>query len=131
LIVDTSALVAILFREEGFARLLERLGEGPRPGIGPPTLLEARIVLSARMGPAGSTLLARLVDSSSLETIPYTEDHADAALEAFLRFGKGRHPAALNFGDCMSYATARVAREPLLCVGGDFAQTDLELVPLR
>ena len=62
--------------------------------------------------------------------VPFGADHWRVAAQAFARFGRGRHPAALNYGDCLSYASARVAGAPLLCVGGDFAQTDLELVPL-
>jgi ribonuclease VapC len=129
-IVDTSALVSIVLAEPGHEQLPDRLGQGTRAGIGAPTLLETRIVLGARLGPSASTLLARLVQSSDMEVIPFTAEHTDVALNAFLRYGKGRHPAALNFGDCISYAVARLAREPLLCIGEDFARTDLELVAL-
>lgn len=63
--------------------------------------------------------------ASDTEVIPFTEDHGRSALRAYMKFGKGRHPAALNFGDCLSYATAFVARQPLLFVGGDFSKTDI------
>ena len=65
-----------------------------------------------------------------VDVVPFQADRWRVAAQAFARFGRGRHPAALNYGDCLSYASARVAGAPLLCVGGDFAQTDLELVPL-
>jgi ribonuclease VapC len=83
--------------------------------------------MSSRAGPRGRTLLARLVQEAGLAVIPFTEPHAATAVDAFLRFGRGRHPAALNFGDCMMYATAFLADEPLLCVGDDFDQTDLRI----
>lgn len=76
---------------------------------------------------AGRTLLGRLLDELGAETLPFRTDHWPVALDAFLRFGKGRHPAALNFGDCMTYAVAHLADELLLCVGDDFRQTDLAL----
>ncbi len=68
------------------------------------------------------------MEEAGVTVIPFTNAHNTAALDAYLRYGKGRHPAALNFGDCMTYATARLAGAPLLCVGEDFAQTDLALV---
>ena len=87
-------------------------------------------MLTARFGPRGKTALARFLQENSIQTVAFDEAHASAALDAFSRFGEGRHPAALNFGDCCSYAVAWVAGEPLLCVGGDFAKTDLLLVSL-
>jgi len=99
----------------------------PSAGIGAPTLVETGIVLASRLGVAGRTLLARAVDELALVPIPFGEEHWPVALEAYLRFGRGRHPAGLNFGDCLTYAIARLAGEPLLCLGGDFAKTDLAL----
>ena len=86
------------------------------------------MVLIARFGTRGKTALARFLQENGVDVLPFGDTHVGIALDAFSRFGKGRHPAALNFGDCCSYATATVAREPLLCVGDDFSQTDLELV---
>jgi ribonuclease VapC len=126
-IVDSSALVALLLREPECDRLLDSLATEATPGIGAPTLTEAGIVLTARLGVAGRTLLSRLIHETGVVTIPFDEAHWPVAIAAFARFGKGRHAAALNFGDCLTYAVARVAGEPLLCVGDDFAQTDLEL----
>lgn len=127
MILDSSAVVAILFREAGFERLLEALSEAPTVSVGAATLVETGIVVSARLRGDGRGLLARFVQECGVATVPFTEAHFASAVEAWLRFGKGRHPAALNFGDCLSYALAKVAGEPLLCVGNDFALTDIRL----
>jgi len=126
-IVDSSAIVAIVMREPGFEALVERLTSDPYPAIGTPTLTETAIVLSARLGRDARTLLSRFVSEAAIEVVPFGEAHFSVAVEAWLRFGKGHHPAALNFGDCMSYAVAELAGTSLLCVGEDFAKTDLTL----
>jgi ribonuclease VapC len=126
-IVDSSAVVAILLREPGHEPLLERLATEPAAAIGSPTLAETGMVLTARLGAAGTTLLARFVHEAGLVVVPFADEHWVAAVDAFRRFGKGRHPAGLNFGDCLTYATANLAGEPLLCLGEDFAKTDLAL----
>ncbi len=128
MIVDSSAVVAVLLREPGHEPLLEQLGAAARSGIGAPTAVESGIVLTARLGIPGKTLLARFIDEAGMAVIPVTGEHWPLAVGAFVRYGKGRHPAALNFGDCLTYAVAAVAGEPLLCVGDDFARTDLRLV---
>lgn len=94
--------------------------------IGAPTLFETGIVVVRQSGDSGRTAVAAFRAALDLVVIPFGESHWEAAARAFLRFGKGRHPAALNFGDCMTYATARVADRPLLFIGNDFAQTDIE-----
>ena len=127
MILDTSAVVAIALREPGFEELKEKLARDPAVGIGVPTLTETGIVLSARMRQDARGLLARFMQVASIATIPFGDVHYAAAVEAWLRYGKGRHPAALNFGDCLAYATARTADQPLLCVGEDFSKTDLEI----
>jgi len=126
-IVDTSALVALLFREPGFEVINEKLLAAANIGVGAPTLVEAGLVVSARRSGDATHDLARLIRDFAFVTIPFGEEHARVAVEAFARYGKGRHRAALNFGDCMTYAVARLARQPLLCTGDDFARTDLEL----
>jgi ribonuclease VapC len=123
-IVDTSALVAIVLREPGWEGLVETLSTGPA-GAGAPTLAEAGAVLTAKLGPRGRTLLARVVHEARIEVVPFTDEHWPIAVDAFGRFGKGRHAAGLNFGDCLTYAVARLANQPLLYVGDDFARTDL------
>jgi ribonuclease VapC len=132
LILDSSAVVAILLREPSCDRLTDQL-EGPAAAaaIGAPTLAETGIVLAARLGVKAMTILARFLQERELIVIPFDQLHWEEAVTAFIRFGKGRHPAGLNFGDCMTYATAQLAAEPLLCVGEDFAKTDLALVALR
>lgn len=127
MIVDSSALVAILLREPGWQDLLRRLAVEESPGVGAPTLAETGIVLTARLGKDGRRLLAAFVREADLQVIPFVEEHWKSATEAFGRYGKGRHPAALNFGDCLTYAVARLSGQPLLCVGDDFPKTDLEL----
>jgi ribonuclease VapC len=127
-ILDSSAVIAVLLAEPGHETLEDLLAQAPQVGIGAPTLTECGIVLSARLGTLGQTLLGRFVQEAALTVIPFGPDHWVAAVGAYLRFGKGRHPAALNFGDCMSYATAQVADAPLLCLGDDFTRTDLRLV---
>jgi ribonuclease VapC len=125
MIVDASALLAIAFREPGWEELLLRIEEAAVVGVGAPTLTEAGIVLHARIGAASHGLLERLLDELGVEEIPFGEVHWREAVDAFRRFGKGYHAAALNFGDCMSYAVARLAGEPLLFTDGDFGLTDV------
>jgi ribonuclease VapC len=83
------------------------------------------IVLFAQLQRDARSLLARFLSEASIAIVPFGESHYGAAVDAWLRYGKGRHPAALNFGDCLSYAVARLANEPLLFAGDDFAQTDI------
>src|SRR5262245_57597747 len=130
MVVDSSAVVAILLREPLWEPLLEQLESDPAPKIAAGTLVESAIVLITRLGVPGKTLLARFIYESGLEVVPITSEHWPVAADAFLKYGKGRHPAALNFGDCVTYAVSRVADEPLLCLGYDFPLTDLSLVEL-
>jgi ribonuclease VapC len=123
-IVDSSALVAIVLREPGWENLVEKLSGGPA-GTGAPTLAEAGVVLTAKMGPRGRSLLARLIQESRVSVVPFTDEHWPIAIDAYARFGKSRHAAALNFGDCLTYAIASLASQPLLFVGDDFSKTDL------
>ena len=128
MIVDSSALVAILLREDGWEALRSAVTEDEVVGIGAPTLLEVVLVVSGRAGRDRSEDVRRFVRDLKIVVISFEEEHARVAAEAFARFGKGRHRAALNFGDCMSYAVAKLARQPLLCTGEDFRKTDLKLV---
>ena len=125
MIVDSSALVAIVLKEPGWEDLLGRIGEADTVAIGAPTLAETGAVLTARLGAQASRLLRTLIDESDIDVVPFVEEHARAAMDAFARFGKGRHPAGLNFGDCLTYAVAKLSGEPLLYVGNDFSKTDL------
>lgn len=131
MIIDSSAIVAILRQEPDHALLEERLAEADHVGIGAPTLVEVGVVLTTRLGGRGRLVLARFLQDNHIQTVSFTDEHAEVAIDAFSQYGKGRHPAKLNMGDCNSYATAKLAREPLLCIGNDFPQTDLELVKLE
>lgn len=127
MIVDTSALVAVVVREDGYGAVLDKLGRPQEAaGMGTPTITELGIVLSARLGTNARSLVVDLLDQFEIAEVPFGEAHWRAAVDAFGRYGRGRHPARLNFGDCLTYAVAHLAREPLLFVGDDFAATDLD-----
>jgi ribonuclease VapC len=128
LIIDSSAIVAIFFRESGAEEIMTAIAEAEFAGIGSPTATETGLVLTAALGENATESLLRFFEESGIEIVPFTDLHWQRAIDAFARFGKGRHPAALNFGDCMTYATASIAHEPLLCRGNDFRKTDLDLV---
>lgn len=128
MILDTSVIVAIVLREPGYEDLVGKLRSAGAVGIGTPTLAEAGIVLSARLGIEPQAVLDRFLRDFGVVPVVFGEQHWREALDAFRRFGKGRHPAALNFGDCLSYAAARVAAHPLLFVGDDFPRTDVETI---
>lgn len=131
MILDTSAVVAILNDEPGSEALQRALaGAAEPPKIGAATKVECGMVLVARLGIRGKALLTQFLHDQDIEIVEFRDTHADEAVRAFNRFGKGRHPAKLNLGDCDSYASASIAREPLLCIGNDFVQTDLTLVEL-
>ena len=125
MIIDTSAIVAMIFREPGYEELIEKISEAEFLGVGTPTLAEAGIVLTARLGTGAKGILSRLAQELGWVEIPFGDDHWREAIEAYERFGRGRHTARLNFGDCLSYATARLSDQPLLFVGKDFTKTDL------
>jgi ribonuclease VapC len=126
-IVDSSAVVAILLKEPGYEGIRDRLAASEQAGIGAPTVLESSLVLCSRLGHIGKTLLARFLQEAEVEVMEFTAAHWTVAADAFIAYGKGRHRAGLNFGDCMTYAVAKLAGEPLLCLGDDFPATDLEL----
>ncbi|NJD10530.1 MAG: type II toxin-antitoxin system VapC family toxin [Gemmatimonadetes bacterium] len=125
MIVDSSALLAIVFREPGYERLIESLQSAAAAVAGAPTLAETGIVLTARLGAAADGLLERLLDEFEIQEMPFGEVHWREAVDAFRRYGRGRHPASLNFGDCLTYAAASLSGEALLYVGEDFSRTDL------
>lgn len=124
MIVDSSAVVAIVLREPGHELLLEKLA-GSGAGIGTPTLAELGLVLSARLGRDSRPVIDGLLDRLGLDVVPFGDAHWRVAVGAFVRYGRGRHRAGLNFGDCLTYAVASLADEPLLFVGDEFAHTDL------
>ena len=127
MIVDTSALVAITFAEPGHQALVAKLARAHSAGIGTPTLAGTGLVLASRLSRDPRDLIIRLLDEFAIEQVPFGDRHWREAIDAYQRFGRGRHPARLNFGDCLTYAIARLAGEPLLFAGDDFSRTDLAL----
>jgi len=126
MVLDSSAIVAIHLKEPGYDRLIAVIERAELVVVGVPTLLETAMVLTARLGQDARPLLFAFLRRVEAELVAFNEEHLDAAAAAFLRFGRGRHPAGLDFGDCMSYAVASVAGMPLMFTGEDFSQTDLE-----
>jgi ribonuclease VapC len=124
IVVDTSAVVAVLFDEDGRAELESRL-LGDRCVMSSLTRVELGIVIEAKTGSAGTQLLEELLSRVAVEVVPVDAELAEEALVAWRRFGKGRHQAGLNLGDTFSYALARRLGQPLLFVGDDFAHTDV------
>jgi ribonuclease VapC len=125
-IVDTSAVIALIQGEPEAIDVATALVAAAQPAMSAPSATECVIVLSHRYGPTGRTVFERVRQEFGIAVAQYTEAHVAVAHRAFLEYGKGRHPAGLNFGDCLSYATARLGAEPLLAIGDDFTQTDLE-----
>jgi len=123
--LDSSALIAILFSEPGYLDLVDAILEAEPVRVGAPTLVEAGMVLAGRRGTVVGRELDGLVRELGVTVIPFGEAEWHAALDAFNQFGRGRHKAALNFGDCLAYAAATVAGDTLLFVGDDFRHTDV------
>ena len=127
MIVDASALIAVVFREPGYDALVAKLERASSSGIGTPTLVEAGIVLTARLRRDARAIVAGLAREFGIVEVPFGEAHAREAMRAYLRFGRGRHAANLNYGDCLCYAVASLAAEPLLFTGSDFSATDIQV----
>ena len=127
MILDTSAVIAILQNEESAPRLVAVMEDAPVKRMSAATLVETGIILQARYGDHGERELDLFVQRAHVEVVPVTEEHAEYARSGYRRFGKGRDAAGLNFGDCFSYALARALDEPLLFVGDDFARTDVRV----
>ena len=125
MVIDSSALVAIVRGEPESERFRRMMREAFPRLVAGPTAVEASVVMLSRFGEAGLTDLRGLLTETSVEVVPFTATHVDVAIDAFRRFGKGRHPAGLNFGDCISYALAKATGEPLLFKGDDFSRTDV------
>lgn len=124
ILLDSSAVLCALLNERGSSRLRIMLGQAKIVAIGAPTLLEASLVMSSR-SLDGRHVVEGFIRDCAAEVLEFRRDHSEVALSAFLRFGKGRHPAKLNFGDCMSYALARMSGLKLVYTGEDFGKTDL------
>ena len=128
MVLDTSAIIAILEGESEAPRLVASLETADGIWVSAATVVEAGIVVEARRGEFGARELDLLLHRSRVDVVSVTAEHAELAREAYRRFGKGRHAAALNFGDCFAYAVAVALEEPLLFVGADFTKTDVRPV---
>jgi ribonuclease VapC len=127
MVIDTSAILAILLQEPAADRLMSAVEADRTRLVSAATVVEASLVLLGRYGEAGDLPLDRLLRGIGAEIVPVGEEQVALARDGALRFGRGRHPAALNFGDCFSYALSVERDEPLLFVGDDFSQTDVEV----
>ena len=125
MILGTSAIIRAVVREPGYEHIFERMSTAPMLAVGAATLVETAIVLSRKLVREPRQQLRRFLREMEVEVIPFTAEHYEVAMDAFERYGKGRHPADLNFGDCLTYAVARLSGLPLLYTGNDFARTDL------
>lgn len=126
MIIDTSAMVAILFREPEATAFVERIHDDDTCRMSVATWVELAMVIESQLGPDGMRQAEAFFRRAGITIESVTVEHAELARQAFLDFGKGRHKAGLNFGDCFSYALAKATHEPLLFKGNDFALTDIE-----
>ena len=125
MVIDTSALVAILLDEPERRAFNEKIEADPRRLLSAVTFVETALVIEARVGEAGGRELDLFLHRANVETVPVDADQAEIARRAFRRYGRGRHPAGLNFGDCFAYALVKTTGEPLLFKGDDFGRTDI------
>ena len=126
MILDTSAVVAILYREPEAAAFVQLIHDADLCRISVATYVELSMVIERQLGPEGMRQAEAFFRRAGIVIEPVTVDQGELARQAFLDFGKGRHKAGLNYGDCFSYALAKASGEPLLFKGSDFSQTDIE-----
>ena len=126
MVIDTSAVIAVLLNEANAPGVAVAIESGASRLLSAANFLEASIVIESRKGEAGGRELDLLLYRAGIEVIAVDQDQAEIARLACRRFGKGRHPAGLNYGDCFAYALAKELQAPLLFKGGDFAQTDVQ-----
>ncbi len=125
IVVDTSALIAILDKEPDAALYAEAIAEADAPLISTATLLELNIVMLNRHGVKAAQFVDRLIQEGGFQVESFTVQHAELARDAYARYGKGQQTAGLNYGDCFSYALAKATGLPLLFKGQDFSKTDI------
>ena len=128
LVVDTSAAIAIIFGEPGCEELTTELEAAVSRLMSAAIRVELGIVVEARLWPAGQDVVDRFVRDAKIDIVPVDGGHAARALSGWRRYGKGHHEAALNFGDCFTYALAEQTGHPVLCTGKDFAAADVDVV---
>ncbi len=125
MVIDTSAIVAILFAEADAELFARAIASDPMRLISAGTALECSLVVESELGEEGTRELDLLLLRAGIETIPFNAEQLAIARQAFRIFGKGQHPAGLNYGDCFSFALSKASGEPLLFKGSDFAKTDI------
>lgn len=125
MIIDTSAIIAILFNETDAKKYAQAIAQADSCRVSAATFVELAIVVEAQTKNSGSRQLDAFLRRAGITIDPVTEEQAHIARQAFTDFGKGRHPAGLNYGDCFSYALAKASGEPLLFKGNDFKKTDI------
>ena len=126
MIVDSSAVLAVLYREPDAERYETAIAMAQNCSMSVANVLETSIVVEGRGGTVAGRELNAFLDRAGIALVPVTAEHVEAARHAWRRFGKGNHRAALNFGDCLAYALAKMTGEPLLFKGEDFAHTDVK-----
>jgi ribonuclease VapC len=131
MVIDTSAILAILQREPERRNYVEAIESADSTRMSVASFVESSIVIESRYGPEGLRDLDRFISRASIELIPADQEQGQLARSAFSRFGKRRHRAGLNYGDCFSYAAAMSFGEPLLCKGDDFIHTDVPVLEVR
>ena len=129
MVLDTSAILAILQDEPERRKFNEAIEAAERRSLSTASFLECSMILESRYGPDGVRDLDLFIAKAQVALVPVDEEQADLARRAFRKYGKGRHPAGLNFGDCFSYALSQALNEPLLFKGNDFNQTDIQIHP--
>ncbi len=130
MVIDTSAVIAVLLNEFDAPRIALAIESSSARLLSAANFLEASIVIESRKGESGGRELDLLIYRAAIEVVAVDQDQAEIARLAWRRFGKGRHPAGLNYGDCFAYALAKSRRLPLLFQGGDFSRTDIEAVAI-
>ena len=128
MVIDTSAVVAILFGEPETEFFVRTIADDPKRMISAFNALESAIVVEAKKGETGGRELDLLLHRARIEIVAFNGDQAELALAAWRKYGKGNHPAGLNIGDCCAYALAKHSGEPLLFKGKDFSRTDIRPV---
>lgn len=131
MVIDSSAILAMLQNEPGAEVLRLAVEEASRRLMSAASLLETSLVIDRRYGEPGGRELDLFMHKAQIEVVAFTAEQAEIARIAFRTYGKGRHPASLNFGDCFSYALSKYTEEPLLFKGNDFSKTDVEVVGLQ
>ena len=131
LVVDTSAAVAVILGEGGSEELAAHLEDALVRLMSAAIRVELGIVIEARLWPAGQDVIDRFLRDAKIDIVPVDADLAARAMSGWRRYGKGRHPAGLNFGNCFTYALAEQTGHPVLCTGDDFAATDIPMVRPR